>query len=175
VSDPGSTQATELTPADAPTLADETEIVMVHASRVVGPYEDAWDLLRAELSAMPRDVMPVTGPSPSELTDEEILAAIDRVLTEYEAERAVAVPASTCQDHMSNPSSTETTKPTVRSETEAYAAISPRGGHVIMATIAPTADAAWARLRKSVSEPDTLYDRGWRTGRLRCQLVEVMP
>jgi hypothetical protein len=142
MSDPGSTQATEVTPAEAPTLTEETEIVMVHASRVVGPYEDAWDLLRAEPSAMPRNVMPVTGPSSSELTDEEILAAIDRVLTEYEAERAAAVPASTCQDHMSNPSSTETTKLTVRSETKAYAAISPRAG-----------TSSWRRLRQRPMPP----------------------
>jgi L-lactate dehydrogenase complex protein LldG len=43
----------------------ETEIVMLHTSRVVGPYEDAWDLVRAELGAIPRNVMLVTGPSRS--------------------------------------------------------------------------------------------------------------
>ena len=34
-------------------------------SRVVGAYEEAWDLLRAELGGMPRNVMLVTGPSRS--------------------------------------------------------------------------------------------------------------
>ena len=31
----------------------------------VGAYEEAWDLLRSELGAMPRNVMLVTGPSRS--------------------------------------------------------------------------------------------------------------
>jgi L-lactate dehydrogenase complex protein LldG len=45
----------------------ETEIVVLRASRVVGPYEDAWDLLRAVRPEgfMPRNVMLVTGPSRS--------------------------------------------------------------------------------------------------------------
>jgi len=45
----------------------ETAIVLVSASRIVGPYEDAWDRLRAEYGAgqMPRTVMLVTGPSRS--------------------------------------------------------------------------------------------------------------
>ena len=46
-------------------LLPDTAIVVLRASRVVGPYEDAWDLLRAELGAMPRNVMWVTGPSRS--------------------------------------------------------------------------------------------------------------
>lgn len=52
-------------------LLAETEVVVLRASRVVGAYEDAWDLLRAEhhdeLSGgfMPRNVMLVTGPSRS--------------------------------------------------------------------------------------------------------------
>ncbi|HZF76834.1 MAG TPA: lactate utilization protein [Acetobacteraceae bacterium] len=52
-------------------LLPETEIVVLRASRVVGAYEEAWDLLRAEhrdeLSGgfMPRNVMLVTGPSRS--------------------------------------------------------------------------------------------------------------
>ena len=59
---------------DRPTtlnLLAETEVVVLRASRVVGAYEDAWDLLRAEhhdaLSGgfMPRNVMLVTGPSRS--------------------------------------------------------------------------------------------------------------
>lgn len=54
-------------------------------------------------------------------------------------------------------------------EATAYAAVSPRG-NVIMKTIAPTADEAWRSLRRQISEPDTLIDRGWRVGRLLCRL-----
>lgn len=59
---------------DRPTtlnLLPETEIVLLRASRIVGAYEEAWDLLRAEyrdpLSGgfLPRTVMLVTGPSRS--------------------------------------------------------------------------------------------------------------
>ena len=52
-------------------ILTDTEIVVLRASRVVGAYEEAWDLLRAEnhdaLSGgfMPRNVMWVTGPSRS--------------------------------------------------------------------------------------------------------------
>jgi len=46
-------------------LLADTEIVLLHASRLVGAYEEAWDLLRAELGDMPRNVMLVTGPSRS--------------------------------------------------------------------------------------------------------------
>jgi len=51
-------------------LLADTAIVVLRASRVVGPYEDAWDLLRRERDAagkeaMPRNVMLVTGPSRS--------------------------------------------------------------------------------------------------------------
>ncbi len=52
-------------------LLAETEVVVLRASRVVGAYEDAWDLLRAEQhdarsgGFMPRNVMLVTGPSRS--------------------------------------------------------------------------------------------------------------
>lgn len=52
---------------DRPTtlnLLVETEIAVLRASRVVGPYEDAWDMLRAA-GPMPRNVMLVTGPSRS--------------------------------------------------------------------------------------------------------------
>ena len=51
-------------------LAD-TEVVVLRATRLVGAYEDAWDLLRAERQDpvsggfMPRNVMFVTGPSRS--------------------------------------------------------------------------------------------------------------
>ncbi len=49
-------------------LLPDTAIAILRASRVVGAYEDAWDLLRAEGPAgalMPRNVMLVTGPSRS--------------------------------------------------------------------------------------------------------------
>ena len=46
-------------------ILTDTEIVVLRASRVVGAYEEAWDRLRAELGAMPRNVMLVTGPSRS--------------------------------------------------------------------------------------------------------------
>ena len=46
-------------------LLADTEIVLLRASRIVGAYEEAWDLLRAEIGAMPRNVMLVTGPSRS--------------------------------------------------------------------------------------------------------------
>lgn len=46
-------------------LLADTEIVLLRASRVVGAYEEAWDLLRAEVGRMPRNVMLVTGPSRS--------------------------------------------------------------------------------------------------------------
>ena len=46
-------------------MLTDTEIVVLRASRVVGAYEEAWDLLRAEIGEMPRNVMLVTGPSRS--------------------------------------------------------------------------------------------------------------
>jgi L-lactate dehydrogenase complex protein LldG len=51
-------------------LLGDTAIVVLRASRVVGPYEDAWDWLRARVDPvsggfMPRNVMLVTGPSRS--------------------------------------------------------------------------------------------------------------
>ena len=52
-------------------LLADTAIVVLRSSRVVGAYEDAWGLLRAERqdvrtgSFMPRNVMFVTGPSRS--------------------------------------------------------------------------------------------------------------
>jgi L-lactate dehydrogenase complex protein LldG len=51
-------------------LLSETEIVVLRTSRIVGPYEEAWDLLRAERALpeggmLPRNIMFVTGPSRS--------------------------------------------------------------------------------------------------------------
>jgi L-lactate dehydrogenase complex protein LldG len=46
-------------------LLADTEIAVLRASRIVGAYEEAWDLLRSELGGMPRNVMLVTGPSRS--------------------------------------------------------------------------------------------------------------
>lgn len=54
--------------AERPTtlnILTDTEIVVLRASCVVGAYEEAWDLLRSEIGAMPRNVMLVTGPSRS--------------------------------------------------------------------------------------------------------------
>jgi L-lactate dehydrogenase complex protein LldG len=54
--------------AERPTtlnILTDTEIVVLRASRVVGAYEEAWDLLRSEIGEMPRNVMLVTGPSRS--------------------------------------------------------------------------------------------------------------
>ena len=54
--------------AERPTtlnILTDTEIVVLRASRVVGAYEEAWDLLRSEIGMMPRNVMLVTGPSRS--------------------------------------------------------------------------------------------------------------
>lgn len=46
-------------------LLADTEIVVLGTARLVGAYEEAWDLLRAEPGGMPRNVMLVTGPSRS--------------------------------------------------------------------------------------------------------------
>lgn len=46
-------------------LLADTAIVVLRANAVVGAYEEAWDRLRAEVGAMPRNVMLVTGPSRS--------------------------------------------------------------------------------------------------------------
>jgi L-lactate dehydrogenase complex protein LldG len=51
-------------------LLADTALVVLRASRIVGAYEEAWDLLRAERRTaegrfMPRNVMLVTGPSRS--------------------------------------------------------------------------------------------------------------
>ncbi|WP_072573368.1 LUD domain-containing protein [Granulibacter bethesdensis] len=43
----------------------ETAIAVLPVERIVGAYEDAWDLLRTEIGAMPRSVMLITGPSRS--------------------------------------------------------------------------------------------------------------
>jgi L-lactate dehydrogenase complex protein LldG len=46
-------------------LLADTEIAVLRASAIVGAYEEGWDRLRAELGAMPRNVMFITGPSRS--------------------------------------------------------------------------------------------------------------
>ncbi|MDG4585055.1 MAG: LUD domain-containing protein, partial [Candidatus Competibacter sp.] len=43
----------------------DTHIVVLRTDRIVGAYEDAWDLLRARGSGMPRTVNFITGPSRS--------------------------------------------------------------------------------------------------------------
>jgi L-lactate dehydrogenase complex protein LldG len=54
--------------AERPTtlnLLADTAIVVLRTSCMVGAYEEAWDRLRAEIGAMPRNVMLITGPSRS--------------------------------------------------------------------------------------------------------------
>lgn len=48
-------------------ILPDTHIVVLRTSRIVGAYEDAFDLIRAECGAafMPRNVMMITGPSRS--------------------------------------------------------------------------------------------------------------
>jgi L-lactate dehydrogenase complex protein LldG len=46
-------------------LLADTEIAVLRASVIVGAYEEAWDKLRSEIGAMPRNVMLITGPSRS--------------------------------------------------------------------------------------------------------------
>ena len=50
-------------------LLPDTAVVVLRTSRIVGPYEDAWDLLRRDRRGdgpvLPRNVMLVTGPSRS--------------------------------------------------------------------------------------------------------------
>jgi L-lactate dehydrogenase complex protein LldG len=46
-------------------LLADTEIAVLRASAIVGAYEEAWDRLRTEIGAMPRNVMFITGPSRS--------------------------------------------------------------------------------------------------------------
>jgi L-lactate dehydrogenase complex protein LldG len=46
-------------------ILTDTAIVVLRASRIVGAYEDAWDLLRSDIGVMPRNVMLITGPSRS--------------------------------------------------------------------------------------------------------------
>ena len=43
----------------------DTHIVLLPAARIVGSYEDGWDLLRATSEAMPRTINYITGPSRS--------------------------------------------------------------------------------------------------------------
>ncbi len=46
-------------------LLADTEVVVLRPSAIVGAYEEAWDKLRTEVGAMPRNVMLITGPSRS--------------------------------------------------------------------------------------------------------------
>ena len=43
----------------------DTHIVLLPTERIVGSYEDGWDLLRAPGQAMPRTINYITGPSRS--------------------------------------------------------------------------------------------------------------
>ena len=46
-------------------LLADTEVVVLRADAIVGAYEEAWDKLRTEIGALPRNVMFITGPSRS--------------------------------------------------------------------------------------------------------------
>jgi hypothetical protein len=54
----------------------------------------------------------------------------------------------------------------------AYVCMTPHGG-LIPSTIRRTEDESWKELRASVTEPDTLIDKGWTVQRLECVLVQV--
>jgi hypothetical protein len=58
-------------------------------------------------------------------------------------------------------------------ETTAFICVSPRG-NLIRSTIRRDPDEAWRELRASVSEPDTLIDKGWTVRRMTCVVGEVM-
>jgi len=62
---------------------------------------------------------------------------------------------------------------TTTRELSVYCAVTPNG-QPIRATIGITPDDAWRKLRAALSEPDTLRDKGWRIGLLRCVLVELL-
>lgn len=49
----------------------------------------------------------------------------------------------------------------------AYICVSPHGS-LIRSTIRPDPDEAWRVLRASLTEPDTLIDKGWKVQRLAC-------
>jgi L-lactate dehydrogenase complex protein LldG len=55
--------------ADRPTTLNflpETHVVVLHAGQIAGPYEDAWDRLRAAFGgSLPRTINLITGPSRS--------------------------------------------------------------------------------------------------------------
>jgi hypothetical protein len=57
------------------------------------------------------------------------------------------------------------------SDAVAYIAVSPRGS-LIRSTIRPTPDEAWRELRRSISEPDTLHERGWHIRRVTVTALE---
>ncbi len=53
---------------DSPTTLNflpDVHLVTLRRSRIVGPYEDAWQLLREETQGLPRTVNMITGPSRS--------------------------------------------------------------------------------------------------------------
>jgi hypothetical protein len=53
----------------------------------------------------------------------------------------------------------------------AYICVSPHG-NLIQSTIRPTQDEAWQELRRSISEPDKLHDRGWHIRRVEVTVME---
>jgi hypothetical protein len=55
----------------------------------------------------------------------------------------------------------------------AYIAMTPHG-MAIPSTIRPTADEAWQELRRSVSEPDSLHDKGWHIRRVVVTVGDIV-
>lgn len=54
----------------------------------------------------------------------------------------------------------------------AYICVSPQG-HAIPITIRRNADESWRVLRASITEPDTLIDKGWEVHVVSCVVGEV--
>jgi hypothetical protein len=54
-----------------------------------------------------------------------------------------------------------------------YCAVSP-SGQPIRAAIGQTPDEAWQSLLAQITEPDTLHEKGWRIGMVRCVLMDLI-
>lgn len=55
----------------------------------------------------------------------------------------------------------------------AYICVSP-GGNPVPETIRPSADESWRVLRASITEPDTLIDKGWEVHVVSCVVGGVV-
>jgi hypothetical protein len=61
----------------------------------------------------------------------------------------------------------------VLTDISAFICVSPHG-NLIRSTIRPDADESWRVLRESITEPDTLIDKGWTVRRMSCAVGEVV-